>query len=196
LTVDQVNDRSATHTRKRVIEAARKVFCDNGYREATVRDIASRADLSIGGVYLHFKSKRALYLELVEEQVKDFEQRIDSLPTEDPVAAVKSYIRSNIEYGLKKKRLWLHHLKDSDLKFLEPTRRAFFNSQKKLLEDILDCGEKKGLFAFDDREGIALVILYTIRGAIVSHLTSQAGWLSRLEDVLCSMILAIAKRAQ
>ena len=47
-------------TRERLLLAAMACFADLGYLAVTVRDIAARADLSVGVLYQHFPSKEAL----------------------------------------------------------------------------------------------------------------------------------------
>jgi AcrR family transcriptional regulator len=54
-------------TRRRLMQAATEVFADNGYLPATVEDIAARAGASRATFYLHFKSKAAVVLALIED---------------------------------------------------------------------------------------------------------------------------------
>lgn len=54
-------------TRKRLIEAARQVFAERGYPDATVDEIASEAGASRATFYLHFKGKTELTAALVED---------------------------------------------------------------------------------------------------------------------------------
>jgi AcrR family transcriptional regulator len=54
--------------RKRQITAAAiTVFSQKGYHRAKVSDITRKAGISIGTFYLHFKNKRDLFIEVVEE---------------------------------------------------------------------------------------------------------------------------------
>ena len=45
-----------------ILDAAEEVFFDKGLKEATMDDVAEKAELSKGTLYLYFKSKEALYL--------------------------------------------------------------------------------------------------------------------------------------
>lgn len=61
-------ERKQEEARRRILAAAKALFLrDNGYERASVRDIANRADVSVGGVYLHFKSKPEILIAVVEE---------------------------------------------------------------------------------------------------------------------------------
>ena len=58
------------HVQRKIIQAATKQFVQFGYRRASIADIASSAGIGKGTVYLHFKSKKEIFLccQLAEEQ--------------------------------------------------------------------------------------------------------------------------------
>jgi AcrR family transcriptional regulator len=182
--------RSAEQTRKRIVVASLRVFCAKGYRRATIREIAERAETSVGGVYLYFKNKEALYREVISDQAALFEQHMGSLRRQAPYSALRTYILNNLDFALNKKELVSLHLKDYDLKFMNSFRKAFFDSQKALVEEILETGVERGIFMIKDCEHIALLILYAIRGAITSHVTHGVGDVHKLCDSICSLICA------
>ncbi len=57
----------ADETRKRIVRAARQVFSERGYDGATFQEIAVRADLTRPAINHYFSSKRALYMDVVEQ---------------------------------------------------------------------------------------------------------------------------------
>lgn len=57
-------DRSARR-RERILDAAFTVFSSRGYRQAGVDEVGRQAETSKGGVYFHFPTKEALFLELL-----------------------------------------------------------------------------------------------------------------------------------
>ena len=50
-------------TRRRVLDAAGRVFAARGFRDATVADICRSAGANVAAVNYHFGSKRKLYVE-------------------------------------------------------------------------------------------------------------------------------------
>jgi AcrR family transcriptional regulator len=52
-------------TRQRLIDAAGEVFATGGFRNATVRDICTRAGANVAAVNYHFGGKEGLYLEVL-----------------------------------------------------------------------------------------------------------------------------------
>ena len=55
-------------TRARLVDAAKRVFEEDGFLDARVSDIAERAGLSHGSFYHYFDSKDAVFLEVAEAQ--------------------------------------------------------------------------------------------------------------------------------
>jgi AcrR family transcriptional regulator len=59
--------------RRRIQEAARTVFAEKGYAGASIELIARAAQLSVGAIYLYFRSKEDLYTSLVEDTLTVFD---------------------------------------------------------------------------------------------------------------------------
>ena len=72
--VARASERGAA-TRTALLTAAREVFTTEGYAQAGVTDIVTRAGASVGSLYHHFSGKADLYLTLFEELNKDHAER-------------------------------------------------------------------------------------------------------------------------
>ncbi|HSK01187.1 MAG TPA: helix-turn-helix domain-containing protein [Kofleriaceae bacterium] len=59
--------------RRRIQEAARTVFAERGYAGASIELIARAAQLSVGAIYLYFRSKEDLYVSLIEDTLTIFD---------------------------------------------------------------------------------------------------------------------------
>lgn len=53
--------------RARLKDAALALFGEKGYERTSIEEIARRANLAVGGFYLHYRSKRQLLLALMDE---------------------------------------------------------------------------------------------------------------------------------
>lgn len=62
-------EQSRAETRKRLLEAARRVVAARGYHGASVDDIASEAGYSTGALYSNFDGKEDLFLALMEHEI-------------------------------------------------------------------------------------------------------------------------------
>jgi AcrR family transcriptional regulator len=51
---------ASEETRRQILDTALRLFRERGFDETTIRDIASRAGLSLGAAYYYFKSKEAI----------------------------------------------------------------------------------------------------------------------------------------
>jgi AcrR family transcriptional regulator len=58
-------------TRRRVLDAARELFEEVGYEEATTRAIARRADVSVGSVFTSFSSKSHVLSEVMQARLAE-----------------------------------------------------------------------------------------------------------------------------
>lgn len=56
--------------REQILEAAVAVFAERGYQRATVKEIAARAGIAPGTIYLYFRNKRELLLALAETLIR------------------------------------------------------------------------------------------------------------------------------
>lgn len=61
--------------REKIYEAAIEEFKTFGYQEASIRNIANNAGISLGNIYRYYQNKEALYIAVVQpliESVKEF----------------------------------------------------------------------------------------------------------------------------
>jgi AcrR family transcriptional regulator len=72
--------RAKQRTRQRLLGAARRLFMSRGYEAATIRDIASEADLSTGAVFASFADKAELFNEVIVADCEALVQQMASAP--------------------------------------------------------------------------------------------------------------------
>lgn len=81
------SDEAKDKRRAQLLDAALGEFFEKGFSAARMDDIARRAHLSKGTLYLYFDSKRAMFLELIEElaipKIAGIEEIALSAPTID-----------------------------------------------------------------------------------------------------------------
>jgi len=62
--IKERRERERLQRRNDILDAAEKVFFENGYAAAKMDDVAQEAELSKGTLYLHFKNKEEIYFGL------------------------------------------------------------------------------------------------------------------------------------
>ncbi|MGA4846463.1 ScbR family autoregulator-binding transcription factor [Streptomyces sp. G5(2025)] len=68
----------AVRTREALLRAAAEEFDEHGYTGAVITSILTRAELTAGAMYFHFKNKEALALAVMNEQHQAIETRVTS----------------------------------------------------------------------------------------------------------------------
>ena len=63
-------------SRKRIVDAARQVFFEQGFERANLDEVARRAGLAKGTIYRHFESKAELYVEILAQNADTFVERM------------------------------------------------------------------------------------------------------------------------
>ncbi|MFB9324932.1 TetR/AcrR family transcriptional regulator [Paenibacillus aurantiacus] len=106
-------------TKKRIADAARALFVQKGYKATAIEEIVKATGCSAGNIYYHFKSKEGLFLHLIEEWNREWE---------DNWLAKESLYPTTIDklYGIAE------HLADDQLN--HPLTKAvdeFFNNAEK-----------------------------------------------------------------
>ena len=67
MTISERRQRETQQRRRTILAAARDLFGRQGFAATTIEQVAARAELAQGTIYLYFPSKHALYVELLIE---------------------------------------------------------------------------------------------------------------------------------
>src|SRR2546429_1069506 len=65
--------------RRKIQRVARRIFSERGFAGTTIEDIARKSGLSVGAIYLYFKSKEELYVSLLQESLELFASEVQRL---------------------------------------------------------------------------------------------------------------------
>ena len=96
-----VSDHQKTVRRQTVLSAARELFVEAGFFDVSMSMIAKRASVAKGTVYLYYKTKEELFLELsrldLEDWFDDLMGKLRSLPENPESSEFVSVICSTLE---------------------------------------------------------------------------------------------------
>ena len=74
--------RDKTQSHERIIEAAKKEFLEYGFTDASLRRIAAKAGIQVGGLYKHFGSKEEMFASLVDPTIEGLMECFHGIETD------------------------------------------------------------------------------------------------------------------
>jgi len=80
--------------RRAILQAARELYIQKGFQEVTVHDIAERAGVAQGTIYLYFKTKNHIYSAVWEHFLADLEERLRRINCND---SAQKFIQKAVE---------------------------------------------------------------------------------------------------
>jgi len=66
--MSEITQTKGKRTRQAIEDAAHKLFLEQGYSATSMRQIAEKAGIALGGIYNHFKGKDEIFQELIIDQ--------------------------------------------------------------------------------------------------------------------------------
>lgn len=153
-----------TDTRKRLFDAAARIFARKGFEKTTVDEIAEAAEVAKGTIYYHFKSKEELFLFLVEEGIDILRLKISAALKDSP----------GIREGIAK--MISAHL-------------DFFEEYQELCLILLS--EAWGISARQEKLQSMLSRYYAAVGAVIERGTEQQAIRPQDKEVLCASLFGM-----
>ncbi|RPI35810.1 MAG: TetR/AcrR family transcriptional regulator [Nitrospiraceae bacterium] len=166
----QMNRRSGIKTKEKILDAAMKIFSTYGYSGANIRTIAKTAGISIGGMYLYFRNKEELYLDLIKTLIQEQAHKTKEVvaSASSSTGALNAFISLHLEYGIKHRELIFIHIREHGFTFGMEIKRKFFRGQIKLLSTIIGEGIRNRDFRECNTDETARIIMATLRGVVLS----------------------------
>ncbi len=138
--------------RAKLLLAARKVFAEKGYGEATARDIVRATDLATGTYYNYFPDKQAAFVALLDE-MSEKGRALVRAQRQQPGRTVEQRVagayRAYFEWAVEEHDLFEVFRRNSGVIALMPDREPFELGISELLEDLSDWEEAGILPAVD-----------------------------------------------
>jgi AcrR family transcriptional regulator len=138
-----------------IFRAASRIFISRGYHEATVREIAQEAGLSLGGLYSYIRTKEdILYLvfdKLTTSLREAMRRAIEGI--DDPADQIRAALRADLD-TTERYRDGILLMYQETKSLGGPSRRAVLSREAdyvKFFEDILSAGYDRGVFRGDPR---------------------------------------------
>lgn len=116
--------------REELIKEAKRQINERGYKNTTIRSVATECNIAIGTVYNYFKSKDMLIASFILEDWLECIKKIESQPKEDRKAYITLIYVSLKKFSEKHEKLF--NDKDAEIAF-----RSSFSEKHKILRSQL-----------------------------------------------------------
>jgi len=165
-----------------VLEAAEAVFAEKGFYEATVQEIANRAEFAVGSIYNMFEGKTALYSALVEMRARQYVEQVKASieGLSDAVAKVRAVILVKLDFFEKNRRFFSIFVGATGAGSREPPLaispkgRQIYRSYLEMVGHIFEQGIREGVFRDIDPRVMAVAV-EGITNAIIAHSIHTGG---------------------
>lgn len=145
-----VEQTAAEATFDRLLQQAVEVFAEYGFRDATVREICSRANVNVASVNYYFRSKEALYSQALIFAFKQVNERYPQNAAEDKTLPAERRLALFIDNFLHKL------LDDGQLGFYSKLITREIASPTKALDDIIATSIAPQLSLLEEIVGLIL----------------------------------------
>lgn len=160
-----------------ILETAREVFMEKGYKNVTMKDIVDRCEISRGGLYLYFNSTKELFQEVMQMETQETDDVFAGAISEETTAAdilLLFFKEQKKELLRKKKNLTVaiyEYFFENKVPKKENMIRKQFDIAVKIMEQLIAEGVENEEFYCEDIEGMARNIIFVIEGMKISSQT-------------------------
>ena len=162
--------------KKYILDTARKVFVEKGYKSVTMKDIVEACGISRGGLYLYFDSTEQILLEILQMEAEETDDIFSENITEGDTAAdiLTLFLKEQKKELLQKNTLttavyeYFFANKTADKNNM---LRKQFDAGVRVLEKLIETGIASGEFYCENPKGAASNIMYVLEGLKINAQT-------------------------
>jgi AcrR family transcriptional regulator len=186
--------------KRQLLTHAKQLFVTLGYQNTTTEKIAGAAGVSEPVLYRHFESKKALFLEVLQEirQATLERSQSEAAGLVDPLAKLHAimdrYLGSTREHALEFRIMHRTLMETEDAEIVS-LLRAFYLDSERLLSGIISEGQQTGVFrrSLDPRVGawelIRTALGYTLTLPLDVPLYAEPDYLPHAIECLLHCLL-------
>lgn len=156
--------------KKYILDTARKVFAEKGFKNVTMKDIVEACEISRGGLYLYFESTEQILMEVLQMEADETDDVFTQTITQEDTAAdiLTLFLKEQKKELLQKKdnltvavyEYFFAHKSTDKNNML----RRQFDAGVRVIERLIEAGIASGEFYCEDPKGAAANIMYVLEG--------------------------------
>lgn len=162
-----------------IVEAARGVFVQRGYKGVTMKDIVEACGISRGGLYLYFSSTKELFEAVLGQENNMLTSVLESLEAKEatPGEILLMYLEQQKKDILKKKdnltAAIYEYMFENKLQNQDAPAKRYFEENVKALERLITDGVAKEWMICESPADAARNIVYAVEGMKVTAQTME-----------------------
>ncbi|NBI89515.1 TetR/AcrR family transcriptional regulator [Lachnospiraceae bacterium] len=163
--------------RKYIVETARGVFIQKGYKDVTMKDIVDACGISRGGLYLYFSSTEEIFMDVLKMEAEEADDVFAGKVKEDasPSDILALFLKEQKKEMLLKrnsltKAVYEYYFEKKVPKKENPLKQQF-DTAVKIIEKLIEAGIEAGEFYCEDAKGAARNIMYVLEGLKIASQT-------------------------
>ncbi len=160
-----------------ILETARKVFVEKGFKKVTMKDIVEACDISRGGLYLYFENTGQIFQEVMRLESEEADDVFSDSIADDATAAdiLILFLREQKKELLRKEDTLTQAIYEFYFQ-VQPVRKGNvlkrqFDSAVRIIEKLIETGVENGEFICEDCRGMARNIMFVLEGLKISAQT-------------------------
>lgn len=163
--------------RRFILETARKVFVEKGFKKVTMKDIVDACEISRGGLYLYFDDTGQIFQEVMKMESQEADDVFSDSIDENATAAdiLFLFLREQKKELLRKsdtltQAIYEFYFQSQPVRKGNVLKRQF-DSAVKIMERLIEAGVAQGEFICEDCAGMARNIMFVLEGLKISAQT-------------------------
>lgn len=179
------------NTKNKIIKAAFKLFAQKGIHGTNSKEIAEKAEVSIGSFYSYFKNKKTLLLEMLEDYLENHYKRIwQALSSIDINNLEKDSLKQLIQSSIKAYDIAPEfHCQTHALRYSDADIKRIYDRERKREVDQIQFIFEKNIHNFastNDTHAAAMVIHNSVES--VAHTIKFFGTDIKEEQMIDSLV--------
>lgn len=153
-----------------IIETARRIFMEKGYKDVTMKDIVEACDISRGGLYLYFGSVEEVFLAVMCAEEDETDDVFSRELKEDATAAdvLMIFLKEQKKEILRKKEdlsvaVYEYYFANPSMGEANPMKGRFKEAVRALTQ-LIEMGMENGEFYEVDASAAANNIMFVLEG--------------------------------
>ena len=163
--------------KKYIVETAREVFTEKGYKSVTMKDIVDACGISRGGLYLYFSSTDELFMEVLKMETEEADVVFAGKVGQDasPSDILALFLKEQKKELLGRKgsltvAVYEYFFQNKVPRKDHPLKQQF-DAAVKIIEKLIEAGTEAGEFYCEDARGAARNIMYVLEGLKIASKT-------------------------